>query len=61
MFTEDEDFLMPVIRKGPEAQIALKGNNVSLECLAASSSKSTMEIHWRKDNVPINNAKVRLI
>ena len=55
---EDEDFLMPVILEGPQAEIALRGHNISLTCVAASSSESKLEIHWRKDNVPITSAKV---
>ncbi|XP_070558442.1 leucine-rich repeats and immunoglobulin-like domains protein 2 isoform X2 [Ptychodera flava] len=45
-----EDFPKPQIITKPEHTMAPKGANVTLTCTAESSSDSTMEISWKKNN-----------
>uniref|UniRef100_A0A8C7YPY8 Leucine-rich repeats and immunoglobulin-like domains 3 n=1 Tax=Oryzias sinensis TaxID=183150 RepID=A0A8C7YPY8_9TELE len=42
----------------PETQSALKGNNVTFLCTAASSSDSPMTFAWKKDNEVLNDAEI---
>ncbi|XP_076975975.1 leucine-rich repeats and immunoglobulin-like domains protein 2 isoform X3 [Tamandua tetradactyla] len=45
-----DDFLKPQIRIHPETTVALRGMNVTLTCVAVSSSDSPMSTVWRKDS-----------
>ncbi|XP_069489459.1 leucine-rich repeats and immunoglobulin-like domains protein 2 [Ambystoma mexicanum] len=53
-----DDFPKPQIRLHPETTVALKGMNVTLTCIAASSSDSPMSTTWRKDNELLYDAEV---
>ena len=53
-----EDFPKPIIISEPKSQIALKGDNLTLECTAASSSNSPMSFQWKKDNMVLTDADV---
>ncbi|EEC03263.1 leucine-rich transmembrane protein, putative, partial [Ixodes scapularis] len=44
-----DDFPKPQILESPETQIALKGQNITLVCRAATASSSTLEFQWRKE------------
>lgn len=49
----------PRLIEEPDLQImALKGENVSLNCKAMSSSKSIMKFQWKKDNIEINRSDI---
>ncbi|CAH0561804.1 unnamed protein product [Brassicogethes aeneus] len=49
----------PRLTKEPDVEImALKGENVSLNCEAMSSSNSIMTFQWKKDNMEIINADI---
>uniref|UniRef100_A0A8C8DUW0 Leucine-rich repeats and immunoglobulin-like domains 3 n=1 Tax=Oryzias sinensis TaxID=183150 RepID=A0A8C8DUW0_9TELE len=52
------DFPKPQITVQPETQSALKGNNVTFLCTAASSSDSPMTFAWKKDNEVLNDAEI---
>ena len=47
-FTDDHP--QPFIVRQPETVVALRGDNVSLVCTAASSSDSPVRFAWKKDN-----------
>ena len=44
-----DDNSKPLIIRQPQTTEALQGDNVSLVCMASSSSESTMEFTWKKD------------
>ncbi|XP_046880749.1 leucine-rich repeats and immunoglobulin-like domains protein 2 isoform X2 [Hypomesus transpacificus] len=44
-----DDFPKPLITTHPESSTVLRGTNVTLSCLAASSSDSPMAAAWRRD------------
>ncbi|CAG9855203.1 unnamed protein product [Phyllotreta striolata] len=51
----------PRLIQEPEAAImALKGENIQLNCKAVSSASNTMTFIWRKDNVEIFNPNVKV-
>ncbi|KFM73600.1 Leucine-rich repeats and immunoglobulin-like domains protein 3, partial [Stegodyphus mimosarum] len=50
----------PEIIKEPHANLTLKGENVTLECQARSSSSSDIKIHWRKDGKLLHNLRHRM-
>ncbi|XP_077979045.1 uncharacterized protein LOC144434291 isoform X2 [Glandiceps talaboti] len=45
-----DDVPKPQIISQPKPTVALKGDNVTLVCIAQSSSESSMTISWRKNN-----------
>lgn len=51
-----EDFPKPYFTEEPKTQIALKGDNVTLTCKAASSSSSNVTFQWKKDNNVLHHA-----
>lgn len=52
------DFPKPQITVQPETRSALKGNNVTFLCSAASSSDSPMTFAWKKDNELLNDGEI---
>ncbi|XP_029006143.1 leucine-rich repeats and immunoglobulin-like domains protein 2 [Betta splendens] len=54
-----DDFPKPQITTHPETSVALRGNNVSLSCIASSSSDSPMTTAWRKDGEVLYDADVQ--
>ncbi|XP_029550213.1 leucine-rich repeats and immunoglobulin-like domains protein 2 isoform X1 [Salmo trutta] len=54
-----DDFPKPRITEHPETATALRGTNVTLSCLASSSSDSPMTTAWRKDGEVLYNAEVQ--
>ncbi|XP_033647370.1 leucine-rich repeats and immunoglobulin-like domains protein 3 [Asterias rubens] len=50
-----DDNSKPLIIRQPQTTEALQGDNVSLVCMASSSSESTMEFTWKKDGAVLNN------
>ncbi|GAB0092093.1 hypothetical protein DMENIID0001_070550 [Sergentomyia squamirostris] len=44
----------PVIITQPLGQVVSKGNNVTLECRAKSSSNADMEWKWKRDNIELS-------
>lgn len=54
-----DDFPKPHITEHPETSVALRGNNVTLSCVASSSSDSPMTTAWRKDGEVLYDAKVQ--
>ncbi|CAN7989111.1 unnamed protein product [Ixodes hexagonus] len=55
-----DDFPKPQILESPETQIALKGQNISLVCKAATASSSTLEFQWRKEQKLLSNVEMEL-
>lgn len=53
-----DDFPKPNITAHPETCVALRGNNVTLSCVASSSSDSPMSTAWRKDGEVLYDAEV---
>uniref|UniRef100_A0A3Q0RY58 Leucine rich repeats and immunoglobulin like domains 2 n=1 Tax=Amphilophus citrinellus TaxID=61819 RepID=A0A3Q0RY58_AMPCI len=53
------DFPKPRITTHPETSVALRGNNVTLSCIASSSSDSPMTTAWRKDGEVLYDAEVQ--
>uniref|UniRef100_A0A667X1R7 Leucine rich repeats and immunoglobulin like domains 2 n=1 Tax=Myripristis murdjan TaxID=586833 RepID=A0A667X1R7_9TELE len=54
-----DDFPKPQITTHPETSVALRGNNVTLSCIASSSSDSPMSTAWRKDGEVLYDAEVQ--
>uniref|UniRef100_A0A8C4EH46 Leucine-rich repeats and immunoglobulin-like domains 2 n=1 Tax=Dicentrarchus labrax TaxID=13489 RepID=A0A8C4EH46_DICLA len=54
-----DDFPKPHITTHPETSVALRGNNVTLSCVASSSSDSPMTTAWRKDGEVLYDAEVQ--
>ncbi|XP_061642375.1 leucine-rich repeats and immunoglobulin-like domains protein 2 isoform X1 [Phyllopteryx taeniolatus] len=54
-----DDFPKPQITTHPETSVALRGNNVTLTCVASSSSDSPMSTAWRKDGEVLYDAEVQ--
>ncbi|CAN9511938.1 unnamed protein product [Ophioblennius macclurei] len=54
-----DDFPKPRITTHPETSVALRGNNVTLSCIASSSSDSPMTTAWRKDGEVLYDAEVQ--
>lgn len=54
-----DDFPKPHITMHPETSVALRGNNVTLSCVASSSSDSPMTTAWRKDGEVLYDAEVQ--
>uniref|UniRef100_A0A8C6V195 Leucine-rich repeats and immunoglobulin-like domains 2 n=1 Tax=Neogobius melanostomus TaxID=47308 RepID=A0A8C6V195_9GOBI len=54
-----DDFPKPHITVHPETSVALRGNNVTLSCVASSSSDSPMTTAWRKDGEVLYDAEVQ--
>uniref|UniRef100_A0A8C8IVK7 Leucine-rich repeats and immunoglobulin-like domains 2 n=1 Tax=Oncorhynchus tshawytscha TaxID=74940 RepID=A0A8C8IVK7_ONCTS len=54
-----DDFPKPRITDHPETATALCGTNVTLSCLASSSSDSPMAMAWRKDWEVLYDAEVQ--
>ncbi|KAM8914368.1 leucine-rich repeats and immunoglobulin-like domains protein 2 isoform 2-T3 [Spinachia spinachia] len=54
-----DDFPKPRISTHPETHVAMRGNNVTLSCLASSSSDSPMTTAWRKDGEVLYDAEVQ--
>lgn len=54
-----DDFPKPHITAHPETAVALRGTNVTLSCLASSSSDSPMAVAWRKDGELLLEPEVR--
>ncbi|XP_077387093.1 leucine-rich repeats and immunoglobulin-like domains protein 2 [Festucalex cinctus] len=54
-----EDFPKPRITTHPETSVAMRGNNVTLSCVALSSSDSPMSTAWRKDGEVLYDAEVQ--
>lgn len=46
----------PYIIQQPETTVALRGDNVSLVCVAATTSDSEFMVVWKKDNRPLRDA-----
>uniref|UniRef100_A0A3P8UC42 Leucine rich repeats and immunoglobulin like domains 2 n=1 Tax=Amphiprion percula TaxID=161767 RepID=A0A3P8UC42_AMPPE len=53
------DFPKPQITTHPETSVALRANNVTLSCIASSSSDSPMTTAWRKDGEVLYDAEVQ--
>ncbi|XP_015252004.1 PREDICTED: leucine-rich repeats and immunoglobulin-like domains protein 2 [Cyprinodon variegatus] len=53
-----DDFPKPRITAHPETSVALRGNNITLSCVASSSSDSPMTNVWRKDGEVLYDAEV---
>ncbi|XP_015814051.3 leucine-rich repeats and immunoglobulin-like domains protein 2 [Nothobranchius furzeri] len=53
-----DDFPKPQITAHPETFVALRSNNVTLSCVASSSSNSPMTTAWRKDGEVLYDAEV---
>ncbi|XP_057702379.1 leucine-rich repeats and immunoglobulin-like domains protein 2 [Corythoichthys intestinalis] len=54
-----DEFPKPRISTHPETSVALRGNNVTLSCVASSSSDSPMSTAWRKDGEVLYDAEVQ--
>ncbi|TNN38195.1 Leucine-rich repeats and immunoglobulin-like domains protein 2 [Liparis tanakae] len=54
-----DDFPKPRITSHPETYVAMRGNNVTLSCVASSSSDSPMATAWRKDGEVLYDAEVQ--
>lgn len=54
-----DDFPKPHITLHPETSVALRGSNVTLSCVASSSSDSPMTTAWRKDGEVLYDAEVQ--
>ena len=53
-----DDFPKPHISAHPETATALRGTNVTLSCVASSSSDSPMATAWRKDGEVLYDGQV---
>lgn len=53
-----DDFPKPYITQHPQTQVALKDDNITLVCKAASSSDSTTTFQWRKNDKLLSNAEM---
>lgn len=53
-----DDFPKPRISSHPETAVALRGSNVTLSCVASSSSDSPMTTAWRKDGEVLYDGRV---
>uniref|UniRef100_A0A3P9PDL1 Leucine rich repeats and immunoglobulin like domains 2 n=1 Tax=Poecilia reticulata TaxID=8081 RepID=A0A3P9PDL1_POERE len=53
-----DDFPKPRITTHPETSVALRDNNMTLSCVASSSSDSPMTTAWRKDGEVLYDAEV---
>ncbi|KAM4741532.1 leucine-rich repeats and immunoglobulin-like domains protein 2 [Anableps anableps] len=53
-----DDFPKPRITTHPDTSVALRGNNMTLSCVASSSSDSPMTTAWRKDGEVLYDAEV---
>ncbi|MEQ2291471.1 Leucine-rich repeats and immunoglobulin-like domains protein 2, partial [Ameca splendens] len=53
-----DDFPKPRITTHPETSVALRSNNMTLSCIASSSSDSPMATAWRKDGEVLYDAEV---
>uniref|UniRef100_A0A674N536 Leucine rich repeats and immunoglobulin like domains 2 n=1 Tax=Takifugu rubripes TaxID=31033 RepID=A0A674N536_TAKRU len=53
-----DDFPKPHITSHPETSVVLRGNNVTLSCVASSSSDSPMTVAWRKEGEVLYDAEV---
>lgn len=54
-----DDLLKPRLTQEPAVEImALKGSNITLSCIAMSSSPSLMTFQWKKDNADLNDATI---
>ncbi|KAG7262291.1 hypothetical protein CRUP_003086 [Coryphaenoides rupestris] len=53
-----DDFPKPRISSHPETAVALRGTNVTLSCVASSSSDSPMTTAWRKDGEVLYDGRV---
>ena len=49
-FATDDSPIPVLISEPPTPQITLKGENVSLQCVADSTANIDVVIDWRKDN-----------
>ncbi|KAM6980867.1 leucine-rich repeats and immunoglobulin-like domains protein 2 [Aplochiton taeniatus] len=54
-----DDFPKPQISSHPETSVSLRGTNVTLSCVASSSSDSPMATAWRKDGEVLYEAEVQ--
>uniref|UniRef100_A0A3P9KR96 Leucine-rich repeats and immunoglobulin-like domains 2 n=1 Tax=Oryzias latipes TaxID=8090 RepID=A0A3P9KR96_ORYLA len=54
-----DDFPKPQIKTHPETSVVLRGSNVTLRCIASSSSDSPMTTAWRKDGEVLYDAEVQ--
>uniref|UniRef100_A0A8C7YW52 Leucine-rich repeats and immunoglobulin-like domains 2 n=1 Tax=Oryzias sinensis TaxID=183150 RepID=A0A8C7YW52_9TELE len=54
-----DDFPKPQIKTHPETSVVLRGSNVTLRCIASSSSDSPMTTAWRKDGEVLYEAEVQ--
>ena len=54
-----DDFPKPHITTHPETSVVLRSNNVTLSCIASSSSDSPMNTAWRKDGEVLYDAEVQ--
>lgn len=55
-----DDFPKPQILESPETQIALKGQNITLVCKAATASSSMLEFQWRKEQKLLSNVEMEM-
>uniref|UniRef100_A0AAV2M781 Ig-like domain-containing protein n=1 Tax=Knipowitschia caucasica TaxID=637954 RepID=A0AAV2M781_KNICA len=53
-----DDYPKPHIMTHPDTLVALRGNNVTLSCVASSSSSSPMTTAWRKEGEVLYDAEV---
>jgi len=53
-----DDFPKPFITDEPQTKVALKGENVTLTCKAASTATSPMSCIWKKDNLVYKGSQV---
>lgn len=53
-----DDFPKPFITDEPQTKVALKGENVTLTCKAASTATSPMSCVWKKDNLVYKGSQV---
>ncbi|XP_021350944.1 leucine-rich repeats and immunoglobulin-like domains protein 2 [Mizuhopecten yessoensis] len=57
-FKCEGDFLQPVITVSPVSQIALKGQNITLNCSANSTMQSHTQFSWKKNNMLLMDKNV---
>ncbi|XP_064488231.1 leucine-rich repeats and immunoglobulin-like domains protein 3 [Ornithodoros turicata] len=55
-----DGFQKPEILESPESKIALKGQNLTLICKASSTSGSTLEFQWRKEQKLFTDGETEL-
>lgn len=53
-FFSIDDILKPKITEEPKTQVAIKGANLTLTCIATSSSLSHFTISWKRDNIDLS-------